>query len=87
MTNWMRFIAPSAGHAVRRTMLTSIAAFVVLAGTVALKGLPTRQHEIHQNEILRFAANFPQGVINLCSQIVLIAILAYIGRRVFQIRL
>jgi hypothetical protein len=87
VTKWIRFIAPSPGDAVRRALLVLGAAVVILAGTVALKGLPTHEHEIYQNEKLRFAAHFNRGMINLFKEVVSIAVIACIGRRVFQIRL
>ena len=87
MTKWIRFIAPSPGDAVRRTLFVLGAAVVILAGTVALKGLPTRENEIYQNEKLRFAARFDRGMINLFKEVVFVAVIGYIGRRVFRIRL
>ena len=87
MTKWIRFIAPSPGDAVRRTLLAVGAAVVILAGTVALEGLPTHKREIYEDEKLRFAAHFERGMINLSKEAFLIVIIGYIGRRVFRLRL
>lgn len=87
MTKWIRFIAPSPGDAVRRTLLVLAAAAVILAGTAALEGLPTHENEIYQNERLRFAAHFNRGMINLSKEVFFIVLIGYIGRRVLRIRL
>jgi hypothetical protein len=87
VTNWMRFIAPSLGHAVGRTLLTLAAAVVILAGTVALRGLPTQKLDLHRNEKLIFATNFRVGMYVLLIEVDYMAVVVYIGLRVFQIRL
>lgn len=87
MTHWMRWIAPSAGHALRRTLLILVAAAAVLSATVALEGWLTAKYELHRNETLNFRADLRRGPIALLSEVVFIAVCAGLGRRVFQIRL
>ena len=87
MTRWLGWIAPSAGHALRRTLVIVVAALVVLAATVALEGLPTPKHDLHRNERLVFQADFRRGSVGLLGDLVFIAVWAFVGRRVFQIHL
>lgn len=87
MAHWMRWIAPSAGHALRRTLLILAAAAVILSATVALEGCPTAKHDLHRNEKLNFRADFRGGSIGLLSDAVFIAVGAFLGRGIFQIRL
>lgn len=87
MTFRMRWIAPSAGHALRRTLLVLIAAAAVLSATVALEGWPTAKRDLHRDERLNFRADVRRGPIALLTEVVFIAICAGIGRRIFQIRL
>ena len=87
MTHWLRWIAPSAGHALRRTLLILVAALVVLASTLALEGLPTPKRDLRRNERLVFQADFHRGPVAFLGEVVLIAVCAFVGRRVFQIRL
>lgn len=87
MTQWTRWIAPSAGHALRRTLLILAAAAVVLSATVALEGWPTAKHDLHRNEKLNFRADFRRGPIALLTEVGFIAVCAGLGRRIFQIRL
>ena len=87
MTKWIRFIAPSPGDAVRRTLIVLGAAGVILAGVMAFEGLPTHKREIYENEKLRFAAHFERGMINLSKEAFFIILIGYVGRRVFRLRL
>ncbi|KAA6464828.1 hypothetical protein DYQ86_02400 [Acidobacteria bacterium AB60] len=87
MTYWLRWIAPSATCAVRRTLLILAAAGAVLAVTLAVEGWPTSKRDIHRNERLDFQADFRFGPVNFLGQIIFIAVSATVGHRVFQIRL
>src|SRR6185437_14362239 len=87
MTRWMRWIAPSAGHALRRTLLILAAGVLVLSATVAFEGWPTAKHDLHRNEERAFRADFRRGPIALLGGVVLVAVWAGLGRRVFRIRL
>lgn len=87
MIHWLRWIAPSAGHALRRTLLILVAGLVVLGAMVAVKGLPTRNRDLHRNERLAFRADFHRGPVAMLAQVVFIAGCALVGRLVFRIRL
>ena len=87
MTHWMRWIAPSAGHALRRTLLILVAAAAVLSSTVALEGWPTAKHDLHRDERRNFRADLRRGPVAFLSQVALIVICAGVGRGVFRIRL
>lgn len=87
MTRCLAWIAPTAGHALRRTLMILVAALVVLAATVALEGLPTPKRDLHRNERLAFQADFHRGSVGFLGDVVFIAVWAFVGRRVFQIHL
>lgn len=87
MTHWFRWIAPSAGHAVRRTLLILVAGLVVMAATVALEGMPSPKRDLHRNERHFFQADIRRGPVNCLGQVIFLAVCAFVGRRVLQIRL
>jgi hypothetical protein len=87
VTEWMRWIAPSLGHALRRSLLLFTAVLVVWSATVAFEGLPTPQRDLHRNEKLNFRADFHRGPAAFLVQGVFVALCAGVGRVVFRIRL
>ena len=67
-------------------------AIVVAMAAVALwplwsLGAPTKARLLHQNELLNVRATLFPGTFNLCAQIFLLSVLAYVGHRWLRVRL
>ena len=80
-------IAPSFGHALRRSAVLLLAACLVFLGALMVEGRPARAREYHQDERARFASPATRGLIQFLGEALLTAGFAYAGRRWLRVRL
>lgn len=73
--------------AVRRSALIIVAAALIGLATFALIGRPSLNREHHQNEIARFTPQAGHGLGQFAGETMLVAIIAYAGKRWLRVRL
>jgi hypothetical protein len=72
---------------IRRTFLILIAAALVGLAAFALLGWPSLTREYHRDEIARFKPGVVHGVVQFGGEAMLVALVAYAGKRWLRVRL
>ncbi|HSY50706.1 MAG TPA: DUF4405 domain-containing protein [Thermoanaerobaculia bacterium] len=72
---------------IRRTLLILIAAALVGLAAFALLGRPSLTREYHRDEIARFKPEVVHGLVQFGGEAMLVALVAYVGKRWLRVRL